>query len=146
MNDSLRLELDFPEEVRAGQEVLITLRAENTAERTLDLYLTGEPPAFDLIVTDEEGEVIWRRLEGEVVTMVLRLEALGPGEALTFSHRWDLRDADGVPVPPGAYTVRGKLLTEGDPLVSRSVTLNVISGADTEDGPDRDPGGADTSP
>jgi hypothetical protein len=130
VNDSLRLELGLPEKVKAGQEVIMTLRVENTAKRTLELYLTGEPPAFDLIVTDEGGEVIWRRLEGEVVTMVLRLEALAPGEALTFSHPWDQRDDDGVPVPPGAYTVRGELLTEGDPLASRSRTLIVVPDAD----------------
>jgi hypothetical protein len=125
VNDSLRLYLDLPKEVKVGEEVVMTLRVKNAADRPLDLYLTGEPPAFDLIVTDEEGEVVWRRLEGQVVTMVLRLETLAPAAALTFSHPWDQRDDDGVPVAPGTFTVRGEVLTEGDPLVSPTRILVV---------------------
>jgi hypothetical protein len=128
VDDSLRLDLDLPEQVRAGEEVVLTLRVESAADRTLDLYLTGDPPAFDLIVSDEQGDVVWRRLRGQVVTMVLRLETLAPGAVLTFSHAWDQRGDNGVPVAPGTFTVRGELLTEGDRLVSRTRTLRVSPG------------------
>jgi len=67
VSDSLKLRLKLPEKVKAGVAVPMTLRAENLRQEPLDLYLTGRPIAFDIIVLDEEGRVAWRRLEGEII-------------------------------------------------------------------------------
>lgn len=127
-SDSLRLWLDVPEQVRAGEPVPITLRAENITERSLDLYLTGRAIAFDLTVTDEDGAVVWRRLEDEVIRAILRLETLEPGEMLSLDDTWEQRSNDGEPVAPGAYTVRGEILTEEEPLVAPEVPLRISGG------------------
>lgn len=124
-SDSLRLWLDAPAEVRAGEPVPITLRAENITERSLDLYLTGRTIAFDLTVTDEDGAVVWRRLEDEVIPAILRLETLEPGETLELEDTWEQRSNDGEPVAPGAYTVRGEILTEEEPLVTPEAPLRI---------------------
>lgn len=127
-NDSLRLILELPDSVEAGRDVPMTLLATNPTDRPLDLYLTSEPPAFDLTVTDSAGEVVWRRLEGEILTMVLRLETLEPGGTLSLSDVWDQRDAEGAPVPPGTFTVRGELLTEQGPVPTKPQTLTILPG------------------
>lgn len=124
--DSLRLRVEAPARVAAGEPVRLTLRASNTTERALTLYLTGRSIAFDLIVEDTSGSVIWRRLEGEVVQAILRLETLPPGEALVLEHAWDQRNAGGERVPPGAYSVRGELLTEDGPLTSSAAPLRIL--------------------
>jgi hypothetical protein len=124
--DSLRLRVDIPEEVRSGAPVPVTLLAKNVSERALDLYLTGQPIAFDLIVTDEVGNVVWRRLEGEVIAMVLRIETLAPGAVLELTDTWTQRTNDGAPVLPGSYAVQGQILTEREPLTTPSGTLRIV--------------------
>ncbi|HUH13059.1 MAG TPA: BsuPI-related putative proteinase inhibitor [Longimicrobiales bacterium] len=124
--DSLRLRLRVPGRVAAGEPVSITLRVENRTERTLTLYLVGRVIAFDLVVEDRDGAVVWRRLEDEVIQAILRLETLPPGEALVLEDSWDQRSNAGEPVPPGEYRVRGELLTEGEPLAAPIERLTIL--------------------
>jgi hypothetical protein len=124
--DSLRLRLELPDEVEAGAPVPITLVAKNVTDRALELYLTGRPVAFDLTVIDEAGAVVWRRLEGQMILMVLRIETLAPGAALELHDTWDQRTNEGVRVPPGAYTVRGEILAEGERLPTPPRELRIL--------------------
>jgi hypothetical protein len=116
-SDSLTIVLDAPATLAAGRTASITIRLANRTDRTLDLSLRGREIAFDLIVSREDGTVIWRRLEGEVVPAILRLEQLAPGTELVLEATWDGRDQAGRPVPPGSYTLRGEILTDAAPLV-----------------------------
>jgi hypothetical protein len=125
--DSLGLRLALPAEVESGASVRITLVVENLTGREMDLYLTGRPVAFDLVVTDETGVVVWRRLEGESIPMVLRIETLAPGASLELVHAWDQRTTDGDRVFPGLYSIRGELLTEDGPLATPSRPLRILS-------------------
>lgn len=125
-SDSLRLGLSVPEQVRAGEPVQITIRVENVSDRSLDLHLRGRTIAFDLIVADEEGDVVWRRLEDAVIPAILRLKTLDVGESLELEDTWDQRLNTGEPVAPGAYAVHGELLTEDEPLVTPSGTLRIV--------------------
>lgn len=101
----------------------VTLRAENVSGESLDLYLQGRTIAFDVVVTDADGSVVWRRLEGEVIPAILRIETLEPGATLELEAHWDQRSNIGQPVAPGRYTVHGEFLTEGDPLVTPAAPL-----------------------
>lgn len=125
-SDSLRLRLLAPDRVVAGEPVPVTLRLENATERTLTLYLTGRSIAFDVVVERADGARVWRRLEGEVIQSILRLETLGPGEVLVLETSWDQRSNAGEPVPPGEYRVRGIVPTEGEPLVTRAESLRIL--------------------
>lgn len=124
-SDSLRLWLELPDMVRPGQSASMTLRVENVSDRPLDLYLRGRAIAFDLIVTDDRGTVVWRRLEGAVLPAILRIETLAAGESLELEDAWDQRSNEGGAVEPGSYTVRGELLTEGEPLTTPAVPLRI---------------------
>ncbi len=125
-SDSLRLQLELPGAVAFGDPIPMALRVENLSDRSVDLYLTGRPVAFDLIVIDSRGEVVWRRLEDAVVPAILQIRSLAPGESLEFEDSWDQRSNTGDLVPPGDYTVRGELLAEEGPLATSEETLHIV--------------------
>ena len=124
--DPLRLELDIPAEARVGSTVPITLRVENIGGRPLELYLRGRTITFDIVVRRADGEVVWRRLEHEIIPAILRLEVLTPHQVLELRADWSLETSAGVPVTPGPYVLQGLLLTEGPALRTAPVTLRVI--------------------
>jgi len=116
VSDSLDLRLEFPERVSQGEPIRITLRIENVSGAPLDLYLRGREIAFDLVVADEDGQEMWRRLKDAVIPAILRIETMEAGGVLELTHEWDQRSDAGDPVAPGEYLVRGELLTETEPL------------------------------
>lgn len=125
--DSLRLALELPDSVRAGAAVPIALRVTNAGEEPVRLELRGRPIAFDIVVESSDGSVVWRRLEGRMVTAILQLMTLGPGETLELREEWDQRAGDGTPVDPGAYTVRGRLpAVSPGPLEAPPVALRIL--------------------
>jgi hypothetical protein len=125
-SDSLRLSLVVPAEVALAAAVPVRFTVENVSGRQLELYLRGRTIAFDIVVTGPAGDTVWRRLEDEVIPAILRLEPLGPGEALELSDSWDQRDNAGRPVSAGDYRVRGELLTEGPPLRTAGAALRIV--------------------
>ena len=126
-SDSLRLRLEVPREARLGATVPITLRVENVTDRPLELYLRGRTIAFDIIVARaDDGAVVWRRLEDEVIQGIVQLHVLAPGETMELRAMWDQRTKRGRRVGAGAYTVRGLLLTdEPTPLETSAVPLRI---------------------
>jgi hypothetical protein len=127
-SDSLRLSIELPAEARVGEPVPIAFRVENISARPLDLYLRGRTIAFDLVVSGADGSIVWRRLEGEIIPAILRIETLAPGTALLLEHTWDQRTNAGNAAPPGEYTVRAELLTETEPLATSPGRLRIRSG------------------
>jgi hypothetical protein len=107
--------------------VSITLRAENIGGRPLELYLRGRTIAFDVVVARADGEAVWRRLEGEVIPAILRLEVLTPGQVLELGAEWDQRTNGGAPVGAGSYEVRGLLLTDAEPWETPPATLRIVT-------------------
>jgi len=77
----------------------------NDGSVPVDVPLQGRPVAFDVSVTRPDESLVWRRLEGEVVTAILQLRSVPAGDTLVFQANWDQRDAADLPVPPGEYLV-----------------------------------------
>ncbi len=115
----MRVEITVPAEVRRGDSVPIVLRLKNEADTAVDVTLQGRPVAFDVTVTRAGGELVWRRLAGEIVTSILQLRTIGARESLEFRASWNQRGADGEPVPPAEYVVRGAIPSD-PPRVLRS--------------------------
>jgi hypothetical protein len=121
------LELTVPAEVPTGHSVPILLRLTNASNAAQDLALQGRPSAYDVIVTRRDGAIVWRRLEGEVIQSILRLQTLAPGESLEFRHSWNQRDNSGQRVPPGEYFVTGVLPTDPPAEVrTQAVALRIL--------------------
>jgi len=126
--DSLALRLTVPERVRQGEAVQFTFRVENVSGRHLNLYLRGREITFDVVVTDHEDALVWRRLAGEVVPAILRLEPLAAGAVLELSGIWDQRLTSGAPAPTGDYCIQVELLTEGNPILSPKHQFEIGTG------------------
>jgi hypothetical protein len=118
---NLLVTIKAPATVEAGAAIPITMRIENTSSEPLELYLHGREATYDFIVTSSGGDTVWRRLEGQVVQAILRVEFLAPGEALELHDRWNQRDNGGKRVAPGSYFVRGALLGEGTSMLASPV-------------------------
>jgi len=124
--DSLRLELVLPDRVRAGEPVPIKLHVQNQTQRTLDLYLRGRTITFDVVVARLAGEVVWQRLEDEIIPAIVHLRSFAPAERLELETVWDQRTKQRRLVKPGDYTARGLLLVEGDPLETPLVPFSIV--------------------
>ena len=122
--DSMRVELEVPRNVAAGQPVPVTLRISNTSDHSIDLYLQGRAIAFDVIV-QRGSEVVWRRLEGATVPSILQIRTLAPGEVLELKETWKQENNAGGRVDPGDYTVSGAVLTDREPLQAPPVPLRI---------------------
>lgn len=115
---------------RVGESIPITLRMENKSSAPLELYLLGREPTYDFIVTASDGELVWRRLDGEIVPAILRVEVLEPGQVLKFRDTWDQRDNAGELVAPGFYVIRGAVLTDGSSNLESPATPLRITNAE----------------
>jgi hypothetical protein len=124
--DSLGLELVLPRQVRAGEPIAIRLRVQNPAGRTRDLYLRGRTITFDVVVARAGGEVVWQRLDNEIIPAIVHLRPLAPGERLEAEAAWDQRTKRGTQLDPGEYVARGFLLVEGDPLETPPAAFCVV--------------------
>ena len=109
---SMTLQIVLPPTVRVGEAVPITLRLTNTGRKPVTAYLQGRPVAFDVIVSRRDSSVVWRRLEGSVVSAILQVRTLAPGEVLEFGETWSQRSNLGKSVGPGEYLVTGVLPTD----------------------------------
>jgi hypothetical protein len=120
--DSLQLDLMVPPAARAGEAVRVTLRAMNRGRRPLELHLQGREIAFDVVVRDETGAVVWQRLEGAFTQGILQLKTLGPGESFDLEATWTPRAA-------GTYRIEGILPTdEPQPLRTPVARVRVTPG------------------
>lgn len=124
--DSLGLELVLPRSVPARNPVQITLRVQNRTERSVDLYLRGRTATFDVVVARSGGEIIWQRLEDEIIPAIVHLRTLAPAEQLELVTVWNQRTKQGGPLEAGEYTARGLLLVEGDPLETPSARFRIV--------------------
>ena len=122
----MTLDLVLPDTVHVGDSVPITLRVTNTGRRPATLYSQGRPTAFDILVAKADGKLVWHRLNDAVISAVLEVRELAPGEVLEFTDSWDQRDDGGHVVAAGEYRVTGVL--PGDPpgeLRSRPAQLRI---------------------
>jgi hypothetical protein len=123
----LRVELVAPDSVRRGERVAITIRLTNTGDRPLDVSLVGREIAFDIVVRQEHGPVLWRRLADTPVQSMLQIRTLRAGESLELRDDWRQQDQGGGPVPPGTYVLRGLVLTEHrESLATPFVRLTIL--------------------
>ena len=110
---SIQITLDIPGNVPLGERVPIAVRITNITERPITLSLVGRDAiAFDIVVTREDGKVVWQRLAHTAVQAILQLVTIAPGKTLELRDEWRQRGDAGAVVPTGDYTVVGEVPTE----------------------------------
>jgi hypothetical protein len=103
----------------------ISLSVENDTPRTLDLYLRGRAPTFDVIITRYDGALVWRRLENEIIPAIVSLRTLSAAERFELTTMWDQRTNAGGRADAGEYTARGILLLEGESQETKPVPFSI---------------------
>jgi hypothetical protein len=125
--DELQLQVEAPASVSAGASMPLTLGIRNTGAQPLTLYLRGRTIAFDFLVLDRSGNVVWQRLHDQVVPAVVQIVTLGPGERREFRDTFRLKTNDGRPVSPGIYWIIGLLLRDDpEPYRAPPVPVRVL--------------------
>lgn len=125
--EKLRLDIEAPQRFPRGEPVPITLIIRNTSDRHVELYVTGRPVAFDIVITSADGTVVWRRLEGQTIAAALQVLELRPHSMFELRDDWTQRTNTGVAVNPGTYTIVGELMMERQgSLVSRPANLEIV--------------------
>jgi hypothetical protein len=127
-SDSLAFEIAVPPEVRAGDSVPVTLTLTNRGSAAREVYLTGRPIAFDILVRRKgSNAAVWRRLAGATIAMVLRVQVLQPGESMRFEDKWAQVGNDGRRVAPGDYVVTGELPTDNQSLRTAPAPVRITA-------------------
>jgi hypothetical protein len=123
----LRVDLVLPDHARRGEAVPITLRLSNPCPEPATVYLQGRPTAFDIIITRADGTPVWRRLNRAVISSILQVRLLPPGETIEFTERWSQQNDRGQAVPAGEYRVTGVLPTDPpSELRTQTVRLRIL--------------------
>lgn len=122
----LRLTLTAPDSVRAGEAVPLAIRVTNTGDRPVEAYFVGRDIAFDFVVRDSGGAVVWQRLADRAVQSILQVRTLKAGETVELRDVWRQRDDGGKAVAPGTYAVQGVVPgQEQEPLKTETKTLRI---------------------
>jgi hypothetical protein len=121
----LKVTLEAPEFAPPRQRIEYSVVVENEGESTIEAHLLGREPVHDLTVTGKGGEVVWRRLKGEVGQAILRLDMLAPRQSLRIAGEWDQRNSAGQYVAPGFYTLQATVPTDTAPLISQDCLLHI---------------------
>ncbi len=109
-----------------GETVRMKLTLRNVGDGPVS-FLLGGLPAYDLVVSTPDGELVWHWMCAKITLLSLDPETLEPGEELEFVGKWEQIDNRGEPVPPGTYLVRGVLnLDPPEKLVTESHELEVL--------------------
>jgi hypothetical protein len=70
----------------------------------------GSGQQFELTITDEKGQEVYRYSDGKFFTMALIFKDMEPGEALKWQDEWDMTNKDGQKLTSGDYKAKIEVL------------------------------------
>ena len=82
-----------------GETVEMKLTLRNAGDEPVSFYLGGSP-AYDLVVSTTDGELVWHWMCAKFALESLGNETLEPGEELEFVGEWEQVDNRGEPRSP----------------------------------------------
>jgi hypothetical protein len=101
----------------------------NEEAKEIDLYLSSGQQ-YEIIVSNERNEVVYRYSDGKMFTMALLEKKLGAGETFVWSEEWDQK-VEGVQVPNGEYIVTVEILANSsentelsETSIGKSITID----------------------
>lgn len=94
-------------------QMLIEFELVNHYDTTKQLQF-GSGQQFEVVITNEAGDEVYRYSDGKMFTMALVLRDIKPGESLKWQDKWDLTDQDGQKLSSGKYTVEVQVLVIPD--------------------------------
>lgn len=89
----------------------------------------GSGQQFELTITDEKGNEVYKYSDGKFFTMALVLKNVLPGEAIKWQDIWDLNDKEGNKLTSGKYQAKIQIMViseENDEKYDKSQLTKVI--------------------
>jgi hypothetical protein len=114
-NPGLQLQVEVPAQTVVGQPMDLRLVVRNSSGSVMNL--SGGPPneAYEFYVYDGTGHEVWRSLYAyDVASAVLANWTIAPHDQVSHEVSWSGVGDDGQPLPPGNYTVTGKIFLIDD--------------------------------
>jgi len=107
-----RLETRASHEIKDGKVIFdFELMSHYTKPVEL-LFSSGQQ--FEIIVTDESGNEVYRYSDGKFFTLALLNKTIDPGESLKWQDEWDLTNKDGEKLTSGNYKAVIKILASSE--------------------------------
>jgi hypothetical protein len=97
-----------------GATVALTLTVTNPTSAEVTLSFSSSQ-THDFAVSTTGGSLVWRWGQGRAFLTAITSRAIPAGGSLTFTERWDQRNAGGLRVPTGVYMATAQLTTGGRP-------------------------------
>ena len=114
-------------EIKDGKAVFdFELMSHFTESRELEF---GSGQQFELIITDEKGEEVYKFSDGKFFTMALITKSIIPGESLKWQDEWDMTDKEGKKLTTGKYRAKISIMViseENDEKIDQSQLIDVI--------------------
>jgi len=92
-----------------NENVEFTLELFSHFEETKDLMFSSGQQ-FEITITNENGEEVYKFSEGKFFTMAIVYETLEPGESLEWTEVWDRTDKEDNYLESGKYTAKIEIL------------------------------------
>ena len=101
-------------EIKDGKVIFNFELMSHYAETTELMFGSGQQ--FELTITDEDGEEVYRFSDGKSFTLALLYKTLNPGESLKWQDEWNMTNKEGEKLTTGNYKAQIKVLaiTEED--------------------------------
>lgn len=113
----LEFTISAPRAARVGQRVPVVLRLTNVSDHPVEAHFLGRTIVFDIVATQEDGAIVWRRLGEGTTPSILQIRTLAPGKTLEWRADW-------VPKAPGHYRLQG-ILPSDDPEPRRTPWIEI---------------------
>jgi len=89
----------------------------------------GSGQQFEITITDEEGQEVYRYSDGKFFTLALIYKNIKPGEAIKWQDEWDMTNKEGKKLTSGEYEVQIRILVEpeeaGERIEKDQLTTNI---------------------
>ncbi|WP_138420483.1 BsuPI-related putative proteinase inhibitor [Aquibacillus sediminis] len=102
-----------------GDQAKFVLELENTNEEDVDLLMPSGKK-YEIVVTNDEGEEVYRYSEGKMFTQALETVTIPADDKVAWEEEWDLHSED-------------ELVEEGEYNVDFTVVVNEFDGEEVED-------------
>lgn len=122
-----RFETKGSYEIKDGK-VIFNFELMNHYTETKDL-LFGSGQQFEITITDEKGEEVYRYSDDKFFTMALVQKSIKPGESIKWQDAWNMTNKNGEKLTSGKYKAKIDILViseENDEKIEPSQLTTVI--------------------
>jgi hypothetical protein len=103
-----KLEISANYEIKDGKVVLDFELVNHYAQTNNFEFSSGQQ--FEVVITDENGEEVYRYSDGKFFTQALIYKDIKPGQSIKWQDVWDMTNKDGELLTSGKYTAEINIL------------------------------------